>query len=128
KHDELQQTTSRTFAVRAMPDDANGLLNAARYHPDETPWIEQFDVIQVDNNFMPVSHIAADRAEWDDRLKLWRLTNGWITTGLRPQDRRTREQPYGAYKSNVTPEEIALFHSGEFVDLLSTQRIKMLLE
>src|SRR5439155_10768880 len=34
KHDELQQTSGgKSFAVRAMQDDADGLLNAARYHP-----------------------------------------------------------------------------------------------
>src|SRR5207248_1396088 len=63
KHDELQQTASKAYPVRAMQDDANGLLNVARYHQDAQPWMEQMDVVQFDESFMPVSHIAADRAD-----------------------------------------------------------------
>src|SRR5439155_12783489 len=35
KHDEIQQSGGggKSFVVRAMQDDADGLLNAARYHP-----------------------------------------------------------------------------------------------
>jgi lipopolysaccharide export LptBFGC system permease protein LptF len=128
KHDELQKTASRSYPVRAMQDDANGLFNAAEYHPDTPPWIEQLDIVQFDDSFMPVSHIAADRADWDESAKAWRLTSGRITRGLRPGQKHTRPQPLATYASSITPDEIALYRSGEFVDLLSRRRIEMLLD
>jgi lipopolysaccharide export system permease protein len=131
KHDEIQQATSHAFPVKAMQDEGNGLLNVARYHPqsDETPaWMEQVDVIQFDEKFMPMSHITADRGEWDDRRRQWTLSNGKLVTGLRPEDNKTAEIPLEAYKSSITPDEIALFRSGEYVELLPTSRINRLLE
>jgi lipopolysaccharide export system permease protein len=128
KHDELQQTASKSYPVRAMQDGANGLLNAAEYHPDAQPWMEQVDIVQFDDSFMPVSHIAADRADWDESGAAWRLTNGRITRGLRPGRQHSQPAPFGSYKSSINPEEIALYRSGEFVDLLSRSRIKQLLD
>src|SRR4051794_24045568 len=57
KHDELSQTSLRTFPVRAMQDEASGLLNVARYHPgSETtqPWMEIVDVIERDDQALPI--------------------------------------------------------------------------
>src|SRR5687768_2786185 len=86
-HDKLHVSGGRTFPVRAMQDDANGLLNAGRFHPEggaKPPWMEQVDVVEVDDHFTPVAHIRADRAEWDPRGKHWKLTNGHRVTGLAP--------------------------------------------
>src|SRR5439155_8064695 len=87
KHDEIEQSGSggKSFAVRAMQDDADGLLNVARYHPSTAataPWMEVVDIVKVDKDFMPVSHILADKAQWDG--KQWQLTNGRVVTGLKP--------------------------------------------
>ena len=131
KHDELQQTNLKTFAVRAMQDESHGLLNVARYHPPaehENAWMEQVDVIQFDESFMPVAHILADKGEWNEKHREWTLTNGRVITGLRPNDNVSKEKPYPAYRSSITPDEIALYGSSEFVEMLPTSRIKMLLE
>lgn len=131
KHDEINQNAARTFAIRAMQDESNGLLNAARFHPataQAPAWMEQVDLIQFDDQFMPVAHITADRGEWDARAQQWRLINGRVVTGLNPRERVTKEKPVGSYRSSITPDEIALYRSGEFVELLPTSRIKMLLE
>jgi lipopolysaccharide export system permease protein len=131
KHDEVQSTSNRTYSIRAMQDEKNGLLNIARYHPptaDAGPWMEQVDVIVFDDRFMPVSHIMADKAEWDSSKLLWRLTNGKLVTGLGPTDRVSKERTAEIYKSNITPDEIALYRSGEFVELLPTSRIEKLLQ
>ena len=131
KHDEIQQSSvSKTFAVRAMQDESRGLLNVARYHPGgeaESPWMEQVDVIEFDEAFMPVAHIMADKGEWDAKKREWTLTNGRLVTGLRPKDSVSKEKPYPAYRSSITPDEIALYGSSEFVELLPTSRITMLL-
>jgi lipopolysaccharide export system permease protein len=131
KHDEVQAASSKTYAVRAMQDERNGLLNVARYHPptaEKGPWMEQVDVIQFDERFLPVAHIMADKAEWNSAGHEWRLTNGRIVTGLRPTDKVSKEKTWSAYRSNITPDEIALYRSGEFVELLPTSRIKLLLQ
>ncbi len=131
KHDQIQQTASKAFPVRAMQDDENGLLNAARYHPasmEGGPWMEQVDIVQFDDAFMPKAHILADRAEWNGDRKEWRLINGKIVTGLKPKDLKTDEKPADVYKSSITPDELALYRSGEYIDLLSTAHINQLLE
>ena len=132
KHDELQQQGLRTFAVRAMQDESSGLLNVARYHPagreDEHAWMEQVDVIEFNDRFMPVAHNFADKGEWDPQKRQGDLTNGRIVTGLLPTDTVTREKPWPAYRSSITPDEIALYGSSEYVELLPSSRIKMLLE
>jgi lipopolysaccharide export system permease protein len=133
KHDEIQQSGGggKTFAVRAMQDESNGLLNVARYHPPaagQAAWMEVVDVVRVDKDFMPVSHILAEKAQWDATDAQWNLTNGRIVTGLKPATAVSKEMPYPAYKSSITPDEIALYGSSEFVELLPTSRIKMLLQ
>jgi lipopolysaccharide export system permease protein len=131
KHDEIQQSSHRTFAIRAMQDEQNGLLNAGRYHPEtqtSEPWMEQIDVIQFDERFMPVAHISAQRADWDPRGKQWKLTNGRMVTGLRPGETVTKEKAWPAYRSNITPDEVSLYRSGEYVELLPSARITLLLE
>ncbi len=132
KHDEIQQATSHAFPVRAMQDETNGLLNVARYHPQSDTtraWMEQVDVIEFDRDtFMPISHITALKGEWDAANQQWRLTDGKLVTGLRSSDRETKEVPIAAYKSSITPDEISLYKSGEYVELLPMSRIKMLLD
>jgi lipopolysaccharide export system permease protein len=133
KHDQLHASGGRTFPIHAMQDDANGLLNAGRFHPESDlgpPWMEHVDVVEVDANFTPVAHIRADRGEWDPRKKEWKLTNGHRVTGLAPraQDTGVRTEPWPVYRSSITPDEIALYQSGEYVELLPTSRITMLLE
>jgi lipopolysaccharide export system permease protein len=132
-HDKLHVSGGRTFAIHAMQDDANGLLNVARYHLEggETPpWMEDVDVVEVDDNFAPVAHIRADRGEWDARARQWKLTNGQRITGLAPGTKGAsiKTQPWPVYHSSITPDEIALYQSGEYVELLPSSRISMLLE
>jgi lipopolysaccharide export LptBFGC system permease protein LptF len=85
------------------------------------------DVVEVDDEFNPVSHIRAERAEWNEHLSAWELFGGTRVTGLRPSERRSEPKPLEVYRGGVTPEEIALYRSGDFVELLSTERINQLL-
>ena len=131
KHDEIQQTSTHSFPIRAMQDEQNGLLIAARYHypSDTTPaWMEMLDVIQFDEHFMPVAHITAERGDWDERHAQWKLTNGQLLIGLRPGDKLTQARPIDVYRSSITPDEVALYRSGEYVELLPRSRINQLLE
>jgi lipopolysaccharide export system permease protein len=133
KHDQLHSSGGRAFPIRAMQDDANGLLNAAMFHPESDAgpaWMEHIDVVEVDEDFSPVAHIRATRGDWDPRARQWKLTDGERVTGLAPGDGDAgiKTEPCPAYRSSITPDEIALYQSGEYVELLPSSRITMLLE
>jgi lipopolysaccharide export LptBFGC system permease protein LptF len=132
KHDQLsgQQGAGRSFPIPTIQDTQGGILRAGRFYPaagHSEAWMEQMDVIRHDASFMPVSHILADRADWDAVHKRWRLTGGKLVTGLAPTDIKTHEQPCEFYQSNITPDEISLCHSGQFIELLGTRHINQLL-
>jgi lipopolysaccharide export system permease protein len=116
------------FPISAMRDNDNGKLFAARYFPD-THRMDYLSVVQVNENHEPVAHIKADRASWDPRLEAWVLENGVIDLNLSPrQPRPIESQPFEIYRSSINPEEIRIYRSGTFVELLSTARINQLLE
>ena len=58
----------------------------------------------------------------------WSLTEGRRVDGLLYDQGRKIDDHYTTYKSNVTPEEINLYRSGNYVELLSTHRIDELLD
>ncbi|HEY7089710.1 MAG TPA: LptF/LptG family permease, partial [Tepidisphaeraceae bacterium] len=74
------------------------------------------------------AHTTAERAVWDAKQQQWNLSKGRRVTGLRPEQNRSAERVVPVYKSNITPDEIELQHSGEFINLLSRERINQLLE
>ncbi len=130
-HDKLQTTETRSFRIEMIQDDRGALLTASRYTPagaPDVPVMRELDIIERDKELLPVAHITADRADWDANLQAWKLTEGRRVTGLQPEMNRSRETPVAIYKSSITPDEIALWRSGDFVNLLSTERINDLLE
>ncbi|HWE01698.1 MAG TPA: LptF/LptG family permease [Tepidisphaeraceae bacterium] len=143
-HDEIHGQTRGWFTIEFMQDADNGLLHAARFWPrrrteagQTLPMMEKMDVIErqpIRNKrtgaveILPVAHVYADAATWNPSAQEWDLQNGWRVTGLRPDEDRSREISDPAYKSNITPEEINLYRSGNYVDLLSTERINELLD
>ena len=133
-HDEIQQGVSRFskgFPIEAMQDASGSLLMASRFTPassqDPVAKMADFDVIERDEQLQPVAHISADEADWDTLRKEWLLTNGKRVTGLRPEQQRSDEIPWAAWRTNITPEEVALYRSNDYVELLSTERINQLL-
>ncbi|HMB96054.1 MAG TPA: LptF/LptG family permease, partial [Tepidisphaeraceae bacterium] len=131
-HSELyRQTGGKSYEVQAMQDDRNGLLFAGRFTPasGNTPAnMRTVDVVEADDQLQAVAHIVADEATWDADNQQWNLVKGRRVSGLRPQEKRSPERPIAVYKSNITPDEISLYHSGEFINLLSHERINELLE
>jgi len=130
KHDEIEQISAKTFAIAAMQDDNNAILRASRYRPpgeDGHAKMEHVDVIQRDDQGNAVGHVSADKAEWDPQHKRWRLTNGLLVTGLRPGD-VVEQKPAEHYQSNITPDEVSLYRSSGYTEMLSTPRINQLLE
>jgi lipopolysaccharide export LptBFGC system permease protein LptF len=131
KHDYGTAADSRAFRIDAMRAEDGAKLFAARYYPNtETPpRMDYMSVIQQDENYRPTTHIRADSAIWDPQHKLWVLENGWIDRNLSPESGRGVEsERIATFRGSITPEEIMLYRSGSFVDLLSTQRINELLQ
>ena len=132
-HDQVQQGISnfaKGYPIQAMQDMDRSLLMSTRFSPAtaEAPArMLDVDVIERDEHLQPIAHISADRADWDDKDKDWQLTNGRRVTGLQPQEKRSDEIPWASWFTNITPDEIALYRSNDFVELLSTERINQLL-
>lgn len=130
RHEELHKSAVSWFQITAMQIDQNSLLVATRYHPafkDRPPYMEEMDVIVRDQGMEPIEHLRATRGEWDPVRQLWKLTDGRRVTGLRRNEVRSDEQPVEVFRGAVTPEEIALYHSSAFVELLPTDRINELI-
>ena len=148
EHDEIHKEAKSYFSVECMQDEENGLLRATRYYPSvgsaNPPHMEVVDVIQRKEvertvegrdgkpgkiiELLPVAHITADSAVWNKQEQAWDLTNGQRVTGLGTDEVPSPAQPCATYKSNINPEEINLYRSGNFAELLSTERINQLLQ
>ena len=139
-HDDVHKNTRNYYFLEALQDSGDGLLYAARYFPNPTdggtPYMLDLDVIEREPRahpgqsrafLVPVAHLQADEAHWNPATQEWNLVNGRRVSGI-ADERVSPEQPCPVYKSNVTPEEIALYRSGNFVELLPTARINQLLE
>jgi lipopolysaccharide export LptBFGC system permease protein LptF len=128
KHEEVHTAAVPYFPVRSMQVDQRALLVAARFWPasnDRPARLEEMDIIERDDQLRPVSHLFAKTADWDGQA--WRLTEGRRVVGLLPTQHPSDEEAVDVYHGDVTPEEIALYHSSEFVELLSTRRINELI-
>lgn len=131
KHDYGTEADSRAFRIDAMRAEDGAKLFAARYHPntERPPKMDVLSIIEQDENFRPVRHIRADSAVWDEQSRQWTLENGWVDQNLAPESGKSvRSERIYFYKGKITPEEIMLYRSGNFVELLSTQRINELLQ
>jgi len=129
KQEAGQETASKEFQIAAMQDDKNGVLNVARYRPGPgNPVMYEFTLVERNKELQPVAMVTAKRAEWDPDAAAWRLTEGRRIDGLLYSTSRKVDDNFTTYKSNVTPEEINLYRSGNYVELLSTHRIDELLD
>lgn len=153
-HDERSDAGAKSFEIRVMQDSDLGLLRAARYTPGTptTPaTMEVVDITErsedvrslivdgnevigpdgqpkVTRNLVASAHITADKAVWNEGEQRWDLVNGQRVTGLSPDDLQSSVEPVAFYKSNVTPEEVSLYRSGNWVEFLSSGKIDELLQ
>ena len=126
-------------ALEAMPVGPHSLLFASKYTMPRDAQPATIDGLHVleKTSEETTTQLAAEHAVYDPAAQSWHLTNGTLTTISRadgPQTAPVTVDTYdgsgaGSSKGSVNPETIGLFVSrGDFVDLLSTQRIKQLLE
>jgi lipopolysaccharide export system permease protein len=150
-HDEVHKAKTTYYPVLAM-QAGNDLVYSARYFPTsdsgDPPIMKDMDVIErqgdgattqpadpaatpafaSDAPLFPDGHIWADSAVWDAASQQWMLSNGYQISGIGPDQTRSPRMRCTVYKSaGLTPDEIALYRSSKFVELLSTQRIDELL-
>jgi lipopolysaccharide export system permease protein len=129
RQDAGQETASKYFQIPAMQDDRAGVLNVARYKPGPgDPVMYEFTLIERDKEERPIAKVTASRADWDPATRSWLLTDGTRVKGLLYNEPRTIDNAVASYKSSITPEEINLYRSGNYVELLSTRRIEELLD
>ncbi|HEX2973447.1 MAG TPA: LptF/LptG family permease [Tepidisphaeraceae bacterium] len=129
--DTLAQSEGDYFTIPPMRDESNGKLVAGRYYPTaDPPRMEVVDIILQDGDYRPASHLRADVATWDALHKRWNLVNGWVDHNLTPSDTAitVNSDRVSTFQSSITPTEIQLHHSGEYVDLMSTQTINEMLK
>jgi len=132
RHDELRDTSGKTFPIRAMQDDAGGLLTAARYFPvgaSGAPTMEYVDLIRTDDLNRPLWHVSADAAVWDGSSREWRLAEGIFHEEFVPESRKgVTARPIATLATPISPEEIKLYRNSNFIDLLPVRKIDELLE
>lgn len=147
EHDEIHKEARNYYTIDFMQDAEDGLMHVSRYYPhgkatdvDPRPMMVKLDLLErrpVDEtingalvtNLKPSAQIKADAGYWNPQTQGWDLINGQRVTGIDPNEVRSPEMPLPVYRSsNITPEEINLYRSGNYVDMLSTQRINELLD
>jgi lipopolysaccharide export LptBFGC system permease protein LptF len=85
-------------------------------------------ILKSDHENLRAELIDSTNAIYNPTTESWELTDGLHVSNIGLGLRNRVITPIDDYKSNVTPEEIALFRSGDFVNFLSTPRINQLLE
>ncbi|GIW77472.1 MAG: hypothetical protein KatS3mg104_2535 [Phycisphaerae bacterium] len=121
----------KVIQIQAMQDSLGNLLFAADYEPptlNRPAEMTEVVILRADHDRAQAEFIDAASAVFNPRTESWELTDGKRVSQIGLGMRNRKIEPIDEYKSNVTPEEIALFRSGDFVNLLSTSRINQLLE
>ncbi len=123
--------SGETYPLRAMQDDHNSLLFAARYTPPKGDALAELlyvDVLEHNEDDQVTGMLTAERAEFDPGERVWRLDGGRRVTGLRADETPAPAAAVTTWTTNIDPEEIKLFRKSDYVDLLSTDRINQLLD
>ncbi|MFI5381197.1 MAG: LptF/LptG family permease, partial [Tepidisphaerales bacterium] len=149
RHDYGASVDANSFPIAAMRDDVTGAkLFVGRYlpaPPDGRPRMDYLSIVLVDADNQPLGHIKADHAFWNARRHCWELfthdganalqPGGTLDRNLSPhQNKAITSEPVLTYPidpaslAGITPEEIQLYRSGNFVELLSLNRIEDLLK
>ncbi len=130
KHDEVRDAEKNSFPIRAMQDENGALLVAGRFFPAQDPPTQKGVSIIQWGGKTPTSLTIADRAEWhadpsNPTRGQWTLIDGEKL--IASPTGANLHLPASMYVSDISPEKIQLYRSGEFVEMLSTQRINELL-
>jgi lipopolysaccharide export system permease protein len=149
RHNYGASIDANAFQVSAMRDVVTGAkLFVGRYvpvPPDGRARMDYVSIVLVDEGNQPLAHIKADMGVWNKERRCWDLftrtgpnqykPGGTIDHNLSPhQNKPITSAPILTYPADpsqpagITPEEIQLYHSGNFVELLSLKQIDSLLQ
>jgi lipopolysaccharide export LptBFGC system permease protein LptF len=130
-HGEVNLSHGKSFPVQMLPDSSNTLFNAGLFTP-ATPGnpaqVYYLDVIECDSSAYPQRHITASSAVWNASAGGWDLTDGMSVPVTPPG--ATHPQPateISSYKTDFSPDEIQLNLGGDYIQLLPTAKIDLLL-
>ena len=145
-HDERSDADTKSFSIFAMQDNQMALLHVVKYTPANAAGPATMQTVDIRERreadreaagpagrpttrrvIEATAHVTADAATWNEAEQRWDLTNGRRMTGLGADDVQSGVEPVAFYKSNVTPEEVALYRNSEWVELLSTGKINELI-
>lgn len=129
-HDEVSAESKRAFPVKAVEDGLGNILIAANFVPatlTAPASMIEVDLLLRNSEHQPTGHVIADKAMWDATAHKWHLANGRYSEGLMPEQKRYPDRAVSDLETTLTPDEITLYRSREFVELLSTSRINELL-
>jgi lipopolysaccharide export LptBFGC system permease protein LptF len=129
--DPSDYSRQKVVQIQAMQDSEGNLLFAANYEPptlQRQAELTDVVILRADHDRGRAEFIDATAAVYNPQLESWELVDGMRITNIGLGMRSRQVEPVDEYKSNITPEEIALYRSGDFVNLLSTARINQLLE
>jgi len=130
-HTEVSGSGNSFYEIHSMQTDKNGILVAGRYTPGTAtsqPVMEELSIIERNDELQPTRQISAKKAVWEPRRETWKLTDAQEMTGLQPGAIPTTRPYTATYQGGITPEEIGLYRSGDYTQLLSTDKINKLLE
>lgn len=133
--EDVGADTRRSFPVKALEDGKGNLLVASLFNPSTLTApasMVELDLIERDDSRQPASHVRAERAIWEPSTNRWRLTHGIRYRGLSGNgaSRSTAAdtpEPLDYLPTTLSPEEVTLYRSRQYVDLLSLSRIDELL-
>ena len=124
-HDDVEGR--RTYDVWFVPDANGALLSAVRFNPRDQ-MLHRMIVIKPDADGLGSEIIQADRAVYDDRAEEWILERGtrmhWSTgeIGVRPEG----DERVETYPSQLTPDDLLLRQSAQWVQFLSIRQMDRL--
>lgn len=136
QHGEAGQARGAAFPVSGLEDSAGSLLFAGRYTPagyDRTgalapPMMQEVDILEFNKDRQPIAATQAREAVYDSKAGAWKLNGGWRQTAMRPRDTIAKATPATEWKTDLGPNEIALYRKSSFVEFLSLSQINSLLE
>jgi lipopolysaccharide export system permease protein len=125
---------TKPFVVRLMPDRTGGFLYARQFYPI-TERLSDVLIVQKEKKTDPETgktatrafRISASDADWNPYEGAWELDNAFKTELLGPEAMESGEQvdrtPIKYYHTDLSPQEISLRHSAEWISFLSTREL-----
>ena len=123
KHEEV--AGEKSFPLKLLPDlQGSALVYSPKYDPKTETIANLLVIIRKDGMMDKI--IKADQATWDAKNSEWDLTNGIIQKDS--NDLELKTVPIEVYKSELTPEYLAIQKNSTFKSLMSNYELAELIK